>query len=152
MTVKLEALTNSGWAPERNAPPPLQIVVAAALMDGAGRIFIQQRPLHKNMGGLWEFPGGKVELGETPEHALVRELREELSIETETACLAPAAFSTGMIGDRSLLLLLYVCRKWTGTIVPHEAIGTRWLLPQELFAVEMPPADRPLVAMLDALL
>jgi len=130
----------------------LQIVVAAALVDGAGRVFIQQRPLHKAMGGLWEFPGGKVESGEAPEHALVRELREELLIETETACLAPAAFSTGTIGDRPLLLLLYVCRKWTGSIVAQEAIDIRWLLPHELFAVEMPPADRPLVAMLDALL
>ncbi|WP_443971276.1 (deoxy)nucleoside triphosphate pyrophosphohydrolase [Sphingobium sp. CR28] len=132
------------------APP--QIVVAAALVDGAGRVFIQQRPLHKAMGGLWEFPGGKVEPGEAAEHALVRELREELAIETETACLAPATFSTGTIGERPLLLLLYVCRKWTGQIVAQEAIDTRWLLPHELFAVEMPPADRPLVAMLDALL
>lgn len=138
--------------PEAVPFAPLQIVAAAALVDGAGRVFIQQRPLHKAMGGLWEFPGGKVEQGETAEHALVRELREELAIETETACLAPAAFSTGAIGERPLLLLLYVCRKWTGQIAAQEAIDTRWLLPHELFAVEMPPADRPLVAMLDALL
>lgn len=129
-----------------------QLVVAAALVDAQGRIFVQRRPLHKALGGLWEFPGGKVELGESPEAALIRELREELLIETEAACLAPATFSTGMIGERPLLLLLYVCRKWTGRIVAQEAIGTDWLSTRDLFNIEMPPADKPLVAMLDALL
>lgn len=128
------------------------MVVAAALIDQQSRVFVQQRPLEKTMGGLWEFPGGKVEPDETPEAALIRELREELGIETETACLAPATFSTGQVGDRSLILLLYVCRKWKGLIQPTEALETRWLRTHELFALEMPPADAPLIGILDALI
>lgn len=127
-------------------------VVAAALVDAQSRVFVQQRPPGKAMAGLWEFPGGKVEAGEAPEAALIRELREELLIETETACLAPATFSTGMIGDRPLLLLLYVCRKWRGTVMLQDASASRWVHTRELFSLDMPPADRPLVAILDALL
>jgi len=133
------------------ADQPL-IVVAAALVDSAARIFVQQRPPGKAMAGLWEFPGGKLEPGEAPEAALIRELREELDIETEAACLAPAAFGTGDINGRPLLLLLYVCRKWRGMVRPSEAADSRWLRSHELFALEMPPADQPLVAMLDALI
>jgi len=133
-------------------PPSPILVVAAALIDAQSRIFVQQRPFHKNMGGLWEFPGGKIEPGETPESALIRELREELTIETETACLAPVTFATGQIGERPLLLLLYVCRKWSGMVTPTEAADSRWLRSRELFALDMPPADQPLVAMLDALI
>lgn len=128
------------------------MVVAAALIDQQSRVFVQQRPLEKTMGGLWEFPGGKVEPDETPVAALIRELGEELGIETETACLAPATFSTGQVGDRSLILLLYVCRKWKGQIQPTEALDTRWLRTHELFALEMPPADAPLIGILDALI
>lgn len=127
-------------------------VVAAALVDDQARVFVQQRPPEKNMGGLWEFPGGKIEARETPEAALIRELREELLIETDAACLAPATFSTGMIGDRPLLLLLYVCRKWRGIVTPQEAPQSKWVATPQLFALDMPPADRPLVAILDALL
>lgn len=138
-------------APNATSAAP-QIVVAAALIDAESRIFVQQRPAGKVMAGLWEFPGGKVEPDELPEAALIRELREELLIETQTACLAPASFSTGMIGERPLLLLLYVCRKWQGIVQPQEAADSRWLRTPQLFALDMPPADLPLVAMLDALI
>jgi 8-oxo-dGTP diphosphatase len=133
-------------------PKKILIVAACALVDADGRVLITQRPEGKAMAGLWEFPGGKVEPGETPEAALIRELREELAIETETACLAPASFATGMVDQRPLLLLLYVCRKWSGLVNPAEALDSRWLRSHELFALDMPPADLPLVAMLDALL
>ena len=90
------------------------LVVAVALVDAEGRVLLQQRPPGKPMAGLWEFPGGKVEAGETPEAALVRELEEELGIATQESCLAPASFASEALGDRHLLLLLYVCRKWQG--------------------------------------
>ena len=127
------------------------IVVAAALIDGDGRVLIQQRPPGKNMAGLWEFPGGKVDLGETPEAALVRELSEELGIDVETACLAPAAFASEALGEKHLLLLLYICRKWSGIPQPLEASALKWVRPNALYAIDMPPADRPLIGLLDAL-
>jgi 8-oxo-dGTP diphosphatase len=127
------------------------IVVAAALIDGDGRVLIQQRPPGKNMAGLWEFPGGKVDLGETPEAALVRELSEELGIDVETACLAPAAFASEALGEKHLLLLLYICRKWFGIPQPLEASALKWVRPNALYSIDMPPADRPLIGLLDAL-
>ena len=126
-------------------------VVAAALIDGDGRVLVQQRPVDKQHGGLWEFPGGKVEPGERPEAALVRELAEELGISVETACLAPAAFASEPIGERHLLLLLYVCRKWSGTPVATDGAALRWAKPVALHALAMPPADRPLVGLLEML-
>lgn len=126
-------------------------VVAAALVDGDGRVIVQQRPAGTPMAGLWEFPGGKIEPGETPEAALVRELREELGIETDHACLAPATFASAPLGGRHLILLLFVCRKWTGIPRPLHAAALRWLRPLELHALAMPPADKPLIGLLEAL-
>jgi 8-oxo-dGTP diphosphatase len=128
------------------------IVVAAALVDGEGRILLQQRPVGRQMAGLWEFPGGKVESGELPEAALVRELREELGIEVEPAALSPACFASAPLGGRHLLLLLYLCRRWSGEPQPLDSTGLEWLRPSEMRASEMPPADRPLIALLDAIL
>lgn len=128
------------------------IVVAAALIDGDGRVLIQQRPPGKNMAGLWEFPGGKIDAGETPEVALVRELSEELGINVESACLAPAAFASEALDHEHLLLLLYICRKWSGTPRPIEASALKWVRPNALYTVDMPPADRPLIGLLDALI
>ena len=128
------------------------IVVAVALVDGDGRLLVQQRPEGKSMAGLWEFPGGKLEPGETPEAALVRELGEELAIDVETACLAPACFASDALGDRHLLLLLYVCRKWRGTPQAIHASALRWVRPVELHGLAMPPADKPLFVLLEALL
>jgi 8-oxo-dGTP diphosphatase len=127
-------------------------VVAAALVDADGRVLVQQRPEGKPMPGLWEFPGGKVEGGETPEAALIRELAEELGIETWDSCLAPAAFASEALGDRHLILLLYVCRKWRGVPAALHGEALRWVRPLELHGLAMPPADRPLIGLLDALL
>ena len=127
------------------------LVVAAALIDVDSRVLLAQRPVGRSMAGLWEFPGGKVEPGETPEQALIRELAEELGIDVEQACLAPACFASDMLGDRHLLLLLYVCRKWRGTPVAHHASALRWVRPVELHGLAMPPADKPLIGLLEAL-
>lgn len=128
------------------------VVVAAALIDRDGRLLVQQRPEGLSMAGLWEFPGGKLEPGETPEQALIRELGEELAIDVDHACLAPACFASDMLGDRHLLLLLYVCRKWRGTPVAQHASALRWVRPVELHGLDMPPADKPLIGLLEALI
>lgn len=128
------------------------LVAAAALVDRDGRVLLQQRPAGKPLAGLWEFPGGKVEPGETPEAALIRELAEELGIGVAQACLAPACFASTPLGDRHLLLLLYVCRKWEGVVTPLHATELRWARPVEMHALPMPPADRPLIGLLEALL
>lgn len=129
------------------------VIVSAALVDGDGRVLVQQRAPGRQMEGLWEFPGGKIERGESAEEALVRELREELGIETETACLAPAGFGTAPMGDgRQLLLLLYVCRKWQGMPRALDAAALKWVRPVQMHDLAMPPADLPLIGLLDALL
>lgn len=127
-------------------------VVAVALVDMDGRVLLQQRPEGKAMAGLWEFPGGKVESGETPEAALIRELREELGVDVEAACLAPATFASEALGDRHLLLLLYACRKWRGTPQALHATALRWVRPLEMHGLAMPPADKPLIGLLETLL
>jgi 8-oxo-dGTP diphosphatase len=128
------------------------LVVAAALVDADGRVLLQQRPPGKAMAGLWEFPGGKVEIGETPETALIRELEEELGIRTHASCLAPATFASEAFGERHLLLLLYVCRKWEGLPEARHATELKWVKPSQMFALEMPPADLPLIGLLDSLI
>ncbi len=124
----------------------LVLVVACALVDADGRVLIAQRPEGKSMAGLWEFPGGKLEPGETLEAALIRELKEELAIDTETACLAPLTFASHAYEEFDLLMPLYVCRKWKGTprAIEHQAI--RWVRAGELRNFDMPPADEPLIA------
>ena len=128
------------------------LVVAAALVDRDSRVLLQQRAAGRQMAGLWEFPGGKVEAGERPEEALIRELQEELGIETDAACLAPATFASAPLENKHLLLLLYVCRKWQGTPQALDAAALKWVRPQQMFALDMPPADKPLIAILDSLL
>lgn len=128
------------------------LVVAAALVDADGRVLLQRRPPGKAMADLWEFPGGKVEAGETPEAALIRELEEELGITTHASCLAPAAFASEPVGGRHMLLLLYVCRKWRGIAEAKHATALQWVRPAQMYALDMPPADLPLIGLLDALL
>lgn len=127
-------------------------VVAVALVDTDGRVLLQQRPADRSMPGLWEFPGGKCEPGEIFEDALIRELKEELAIETDASCLAPATFASEPLGDRHLLLLLYVCRKWRGTPQALEADALKWVRPHEMYRLDMPPADIPLIGLLEAML
>lgn len=131
---------------------PLMLVCAAAMVDGDGRVLVQQRPPGGDMAGLWEFPGGKIEVGETPEAALIRELGEELGIDVEASCLAPAVFASAPLGARHLLLLVFVLRKWTGVPTARHATALRWLRPVELHALPMPPADRPLIGLIEALI
>jgi 8-oxo-dGTP diphosphatase len=130
----------------------LVLVVACALVDADGRILIAQRPEGKKMAGLWEFPGGKVEPGETPEATLVRELREELGIETRSACLAPLTFASHAYEDWHILMPLYVCRRWEGIPQPREGQALKWVRAKELRQYPMPPADLPLIAPLIELL
>lgn len=125
-------------------------VVAAALIDADGRVLLQQRPPGKQMADLWEFPGGKIEPGETPEAALVRELAEELGIGVDPAACRPLTFASAGLDQRHLLLLLYTIRSWTGTPQALEASGLAWVAPAAMHALPMPPADVPLVAMLEA--
>jgi 8-oxo-dGTP diphosphatase len=131
---------------------PLVLVAAVALVDADGRVLLARRPEGKPMAGLWEFPGGKVDPGETPETALIRELAEELGIDVAASCLAPFTFASHAYPEFHLLMPLYVCRKWSGILVPREGQSLAWVRPARLADYPMPPADKPLVALLRGLL
>lgn len=137
---------------ERTAPRPPLLVAAVALIDADERVLLAQRPPGKSMAGLWEFPGGKVDPGETPEAALIRELREELAVDTAESCLSPFTFASHAYDDFHLLMPLYVCRVWKGRPTPLEGQTLAWVRPNQMKNYPMPPADKPLVAMLRDLL
>ena len=127
---------------------PLVLVAACAMVDIDGRVLICQRPQGKQLAGLWEFPGGKVEAGETPEQALIRELHEELGVTITEACLAPFVFASHAYDSFHLLMPLYLCRRWEGFVLAHEHEALAWVKPDELSSYPMPPADAPLAAYL----
>ena len=124
------------------------LVAAVALIDADGRVLVAQRPEGKALAGLWEFPGGKIEPGETPEAALIRELKEELSIDVTASCLAPFTFASHDYGDFHLLMPPFVCRVWEGIVRPAEGQATKWLHPAALSDIAMPPADAPIIPLL----
>ncbi len=128
------------------------LVAACALIDADGRVLIAERPAGKMMAGLWEFPGGKVEADERPEETLIRELKEELDITVSEPCLAPLTFASHAYPNFHLLMPLYVCRRWEGTVSAQEEQKLAWVKPNRLRDYKMPPADEPLVAHLMALL
>jgi 8-oxo-dGTP diphosphatase len=128
------------------------LVAACSLVDADGRVLIAQRPPDKTLAGLWEFPGGKIENGERPEETLIRELREELGITVSEACLAPLTFASHSYPDFHLLMPLYICRRWEGTVAAREGQQITWVKPNRLREYEMPPADVPLVSHLMSLL
>jgi 8-oxo-dGTP diphosphatase len=134
------------------AETKLVLVAACALIDPDGRVLIAERPPGKNMAGLWEFPGGKIEAGERPEETVIRELREELGIDVKEPCLAPFTFASHSYPEFQLLMPLFVCRRWEGIVAPREGQAIKWVRPRDLNAYKMPPADLPLIPMLRDLL
>ena len=137
---------------EKDKQSSLLLVVACVLVDADNRILLAQRPQGRQMAGLWEFPGGKLEPGETPEACIIRELEEELGIVVKPACLAPLTFASHAYENFHLLMPLYVARRWEGVAIPREGQNLSWVRLNELRSYEMPPADEPLVAMLFDLL
>lgn len=138
----------TGECMSADAPKKLLFVVACALIDGDGRVLIAQRPEGKALAGLWEFPGGKLEPGESPEVSLIRELSEELGITVKEACLAPLTFASHAYESFHLLMPLYVCRRWEGTVSAREGQQLKWVAPRNLRDYPMPPADAPLIPFL----
>ena len=127
---------------------PVLLVAACALVDPDNRILLAQRPDGKTLAGLWEFPGGKVEAGETPEETVIRELAEELGIQTKTACLAPLTFASHAYEQFHLLMPLFICRRYWGTPCPREGQTLKWVRPRDMRNYPMPPADEPLIPVL----
>ena len=149
LEVERRELTRAAWEASRAARAlPMLLVAAVALVDVDGRVLLQQRPAGKEMAGLWEFPGGKLQPGESPEAALLRELREELGIDTSESCLAPIGFASHRYAKFHLLMPLFVCRVWRGQPVAHEGQTLDWVKPARLGDYPMPPADLPLVPLL----
>ena len=144
--------STSTAATAAEAALPIVLVAAVALIDPDGRVLLAQRPEGKPLAGLWEFPGGKVHPGETPEAALIRELDEELGIDVVASCLAPFTFASHAYPEFHLLMPLYVCRKWSGIVMAREGQQLKWVRPARLGEYPMPPAGKPLVAMLRDLL
>ena len=130
----------------------LLLVAACALVDADGRVLLAQRPEGKQLAGLWEFPGGKVEPGETPEQCIIRELHEEIGIETDIPCLAPLTFASHSYDDFHLLMPLFVCRRFRGIAQPREGQALKWVRPKQMRDYPMPPADAPLIPFLIDLL
>ncbi len=130
----------------------LLLVVAAALVDADGRVLLAKRPKGRQLEGLWEFPGGKIDAHERPEDALIRELREELGITVKAPCLAPLTFASHAYDGFHLLMPLYVCRRWEGFVQPLEGQTLKWVRPKDMRAYPMPPADEPLIPHLEDLL
>ncbi|GLQ82053.1 NTP pyrophosphohydrolase [Mesorhizobium huakuii] len=135
-----------------NTGKRLLLVAACALVDADGRVLLAQRPEGKQLAGLWEFPGGKVEPGETPEQCIIRELHEEIGIETEIPCLAPLTFASHSYDDFHLLMPLFVCRRFRGIAQPREGQALKWVRPKQMRDYPMPPADAPLIPFLIDLL
>ncbi|MGX5826439.1 (deoxy)nucleoside triphosphate pyrophosphohydrolase [Mesorhizobium sp. 43Arga] len=131
-----------------NTGKRLLLVAACALVDTDGRVLLAQRPEGKQLAGLWEFPGGKVEPGETPEQCIIRELHEEIGIETEIPCLAPLTFASHSYDDFHLLMPLFVCRRFRGIAQPREGQALKWVRPKQMRDYPMPPADAPLIPFL----
>jgi 8-oxo-dGTP diphosphatase len=152
MATSTSTVATAAEAVEPKAARPIVLVAAVALVDPDGRVLLAQRPEGKHLAGLWEFPGGKVQPGETPETALIRELEEEIGIDVVASCLAPFTFASHSYPEFHLLMPLYVCRKWTGIATGREGQRLAWVRPARLGDYPMPPADKPLLAMLRDLL